>query len=209
MYAYPQRPGSVAPTPSSAFGQPQQQQPVYVPPPPPLSAPVPGLVNAASGSITTLRLTFSDDIRIEPPVAVSAALLPSASGSQAPACPDLSRERQLVETAPGQGESASGSSSSSSPDVDAYLAGLQAGALLREAAIQQLVAKGMSQAAAVLGVMYGRAAGRGGAEKAAEFAAGLEQLTTMGFSLPLAAGALAKHKGDLEAATESCLATAS
>lgn len=45
--------------------------------------------------------------------------------------------------------------------------------------------------------------------QAAEFASGLEKLTTMGFPLPLAAGALAKHKGNLEAATESCLSTAS
>ncbi|EFJ45454.1 hypothetical protein VOLCADRAFT_94330 [Volvox carteri f. nagariensis] len=193
MYSYPQRPGAMSPAPSSAFAQPQQhQQPVYVPPPPPVATPVPGLCNAPSGSITTLRLKLSEDIRIEPP---------------ALACPDLSRERQLVEGPrrglQGQGDKAG----SGSPDVDAYLARMKPGEVPQDPAILQLVAKGMSQAAAALGVVYGRA-GRGGAEKAAEFASCLEQLTTMGFPLPLAAGALAKHKLSLEAATESCLATA-
>ncbi|GIL68784.1 hypothetical protein Vafri_22022 [Volvox africanus] len=209
MYAYPQRPGAGGQTPLTAFGQPQQQQPAYVPPPPPVAAPMIGLTNASSGSITILRLKIAEHIRIEPPIAVSAALL-SASGPQALTCPDLTLERQLVEKKEGQkGAGPAEKTSSGSPsDVDAYLATLKAGEVPQDPAIMQLVAKGLSPPAAALGVVYARA-GRGGAEKATEFAAGVEQLTTMGFKLPLAAGALAKHKGNVEAATESCLATAS
>ncbi|GLI66670.1 hypothetical protein VaNZ11_010600 [Volvox africanus] len=208
MYAYPQRPGAGGQTPLTAFGQPQQQQPTYVPTPPPVAAPMIGLTNAASGSITILRLKIAEHIRIEPPVAVSATLL-SASGPQALTCPDLTLERQLVEK---EGQKGAGpadkASSGSSSDVDAYLATLKAGEVPQDPAIMQLVAKGLSPQAAALGVVYARA-GRGGAEKATEFASGVEQLTTMGFTLPLAAGALAKHKGNVEAATESCLAIAS
>lgn len=46
------------------------------------------------------------------------------------------------------------------------------------------------------------------AVQAGDFASKLDQLTGMGFPLAMAAGALAKHGNDVEAATESCLAIA-
>ncbi|PNH09636.1 hypothetical protein TSOC_003714 [Tetrabaena socialis] len=200
MYAYPQRPGAATSTPfAPQQQQQQQQQQAYVPPPPPVAAPShPALYSVSSGSVTTLRLKPSEDIRIEPPVRVSPALLPAASPQSGPPL-DLALERQLVDGEGGEGEGAG-----RLDDAQAFLAKFKAGELPGESSVKQLVATGVTPAAAALGSAYARG-GRGGADKAADFASKLEQLANMGFPLALAAGALAKHKGDAEAATETCL----
>ncbi|KXZ49851.1 hypothetical protein GPECTOR_19g302 [Gonium pectorale] len=150
-----------------------------------------------SGSITTLRLKYSQEIRLDPRVPVSATLLQSV-GPQAPVSVDLSLEKRLAE------EDGPEASAGVAADVHAYLAGVKAGELPRDSVVQQLLATGVPPAAAVLGGVYGRGS-RSAAEKAADFASKLEQLSTMGFPLQLAAGALAKHNADVEAATETCL----
>ncbi|KAG2427872.1 hypothetical protein HXX76_012192 [Chlamydomonas incerta] len=237
MYQYPTRPGAAPPqsaVQSTAFAQPAAQQP-YVPPPPPVVAPghPPNsvLFTCASGSVTTLRLKAAEAIRLQPPVPISSVLLAETAGAQSLPQPDLSLERQLlgeVEAgAGGAGSAGTGgagagsaggassgggkgasSSSSTASAVDAFMATIQAGAFPRDPAVAVLSAdKGASCQAALLGLAYARG-GRGGTDKAADFASKLDQLTGMGFPLAMAAGALAKHGNDVEAATESCLAIA-
>ncbi|PNW74607.1 hypothetical protein CHLRE_12g490600v5 [Chlamydomonas reinhardtii] len=222
---------------TTAFGQPAAQQP-YVPPPPPVVAPghPPNsvLFSYASGSVTTLRLKAAEAIRLQPPVPISSVLLAETASAQSLPQPDLSLERQVLGEAEaggggagsagtgsasggtggsGGGASAGGgkgasSSASTSSDVEAFLATIQAGSLPRDPAVAMLSAdKGASGQAALLGLAYARG-GRGGTEKAGDFASKLDQLTGMGFPLAMAAGALAKHGNDVEAATESCLAIA-
>ncbi|GFR46410.1 hypothetical protein Agub_g7992, partial [Astrephomene gubernaculifera] len=226
MYPYPQRPGVVS-QPPTAFTTPQQRPPsAYVPPPPPVAAPNFNLdlYSMPSGSVTALRLRVSEDVRLEPPVPVSSSLLPSSLSAQATPIPDLSLERQLLEGSRGQGEAAAAGSSSnaggggaggsgggeggSMDDAKRYLASVKSGELPSDPAVRQLAGRGLPPGPAALGVVYGRG-GRGGAEKAADFASRCEQLVTMGFPLSLAAGALSRHGNDLGVATEACLALAS
>ncbi|KAG2492068.1 hypothetical protein HYH03_009566 [Edaphochlamys debaryana] len=159
-----------------------------------------GLYTAASGSVTTLRLKPSPEVQMEPPVPVSASLLPSAS-PQAPPL-DLSLERQLAEAA--EAAEDGGAEARDAGDVGAFLDKYKPGELPGDPGVAALAAKGLPPAAAALGQAYGRP-GRGGADRASDFASKLEQLQGMGFGLAAAAGALARHKGDVEAATEACL----
>lgn len=76
QYAYPQRPGA-APMPTasgpsaSAFAPAAAAQPPpapFGPPPPPQGPGTVGLYSMASGSVTTLRLKYAEEMRVEPPV---------------------------------------------------------------------------------------------------------------------------------------------
>lgn len=127
---------------------------------------------------------------------VSPALLAAARPDSLPGGGqglDLALERGLVEEVQGRVE------------AEAYVAGVQDGELPLDPAVKAAVGSGASLGAAMLGAAYGRA-GRGGADKASDFASKVDQLTGMGFPLALAAGALGRAGGDVEAATETCLA---
>ncbi|KAG2452673.1 hypothetical protein HYH02_002906 [Chlamydomonas schloesseri] len=232
-------PPPAAPQPTAFAQPGTQQQPYVPPPPPvvaPGHPPNSVLFTCASGSVTTLRLKAAEAIRLHPPVPISSVLLAETAGTHALPPPDLTLERQLLGeadagaagsagagsaggavggssgggAAAGGGKGASSSSAASaSADVEVFMATIQAGAFPRDPSVAVLSAdKGASGQAALLGLAYARG-GRGGTDKAGDFAAKLDQLTGMGFPLAMAAGALAKHGNDVEAATESCLAIAS
>ncbi|GAX73498.1 hypothetical protein CEUSTIGMA_g950.t1 [Chlamydomonas eustigma] len=148
--------------------------------------------NSASEALSTMNVRILDEYKLQAPIAVPAALLPSTSETSQGLVPlDTGMERQLIEPA-------------STSHVENFLKGSQPGAL-EDARVKKYMDMGYKRSEASLGLAYVQHANLREAE-AVEFITNFRQLVaSMGYSPSLAAGALMRNNNKLEAAVEDVL----
>jgi len=156
---------------------------------------LPAGVSAPGGqdSVTTIQIRVADSYQVQPGVPMPASMLSgsaNSAGSMADVL-DLSLERQLVAQA-------------GSSDVQAFLDSAEPSSIA-DPLIATYTAMGFTHDQSALSVAYTKLHPRAKDDEAVDFANNYRELTSMGYSPTMAAGALLMSENRLPEATETCL----
>eukprot|EP00798_Chlamydomonas_sp_ICE-L_P014543 gene14543-20583_t len=134
-----------------------------------------------------LRVKIVEEYRIDPPIPISASLMPAPSNTQTEASPDFSMERRILEEG-------------TTSDVEDFFAAREPDNY-QDPSIKQYMEMGFSRAQASLGIAYCQQAKLSDAE-VVDYANNQSQLQSMGYSISLSTGALVQTSNDLNRAAE-------